>query len=308
MATQNAINIPLPIAVSNGGTGATTLTDHGILVGSGTAAIDALSVGGTGTLLAGSTGSNPVFTSSIDGDFTFTSTTAGTNRILTVSNTDNTDSGSSATLQLTTGGSSGGDPALRCYVEGIRLFLIGIDSSDAAKLKIGKSASLDFNNMRVMTTDGERTMPLQPAASSYLSVSTLNITGDGTVATIPFNVEIFDQNSDFASNTWTAPVTGIYLILCSIDVQNSLTTGATIFGASIVTSNRTYTLHAGPGRKNIANYYSSNNGINRNFMQLCDMDAGDTAYITLTGSGGTKTDDLVWSSNVFTFFSSTLIC
>ena len=48
--------------VAGGGTGATTLTDHGVLVGSGTSAVDALSVGATGTVLGGVTGADPSFT------------------------------------------------------------------------------------------------------------------------------------------------------------------------------------------------------------------------------------------------------
>lgn len=50
------------LSVARGGTGAASLTDHGVLVGSGTAAIDALAVGATGTVLAGSTGADPAFT------------------------------------------------------------------------------------------------------------------------------------------------------------------------------------------------------------------------------------------------------
>lgn len=49
------------VGVDNGGTGASTLTDHGVLVGSGTSPIDALSVGATGTVLAGVTGADPAF-------------------------------------------------------------------------------------------------------------------------------------------------------------------------------------------------------------------------------------------------------
>jgi hypothetical protein len=49
------------IAVADGGTGASTLTDHGVLVGSGTDAITALSVGTDGQLLVGSSGADPVF-------------------------------------------------------------------------------------------------------------------------------------------------------------------------------------------------------------------------------------------------------
>jgi len=49
------------IGIAKGGTGASSLTDHGVLVGSGTDAITALSVGTDGQLLVGSTGADPVF-------------------------------------------------------------------------------------------------------------------------------------------------------------------------------------------------------------------------------------------------------
>lgn len=55
-------SLDVPVTVANGGTGQTSLTDHGVLVGSGTSAIDALAVGATGTVLAGSTGADPAFT------------------------------------------------------------------------------------------------------------------------------------------------------------------------------------------------------------------------------------------------------
>jgi hypothetical protein len=37
-----------------------------------------------------------------------------------------------------------------------------------------------------------------------------NVTADNSSQTIIFGTEVFDQNSDFASNTFTAPVTGKY--------------------------------------------------------------------------------------------------
>jgi len=49
------------LAVTEGGTGASTLTDHGVLVGSGASAITALTVGTNGQVLIGSTGADPVF-------------------------------------------------------------------------------------------------------------------------------------------------------------------------------------------------------------------------------------------------------
>ena len=56
-------NIGGTLSVSKGGTSANSLTDHGVLVGSGTGAITPLSVGANGQVLIGSTGADPVFNS-----------------------------------------------------------------------------------------------------------------------------------------------------------------------------------------------------------------------------------------------------
>jgi len=47
--------------VANGGTGATTLTDNGVLIGNGTGAVDVTAAGTTGQVLVGVTGGNPVW-------------------------------------------------------------------------------------------------------------------------------------------------------------------------------------------------------------------------------------------------------
>ena len=47
--------------VANGGTGATTLTDNGVLIGNGAGAVDVTAAGTTGQVLVGVTGGNPVF-------------------------------------------------------------------------------------------------------------------------------------------------------------------------------------------------------------------------------------------------------
>ncbi len=56
------LQLTTDLEVQYGGTGASTLTDHGVLVGSGTAAITALSVGSSGQLLTGVTSSDPTWT------------------------------------------------------------------------------------------------------------------------------------------------------------------------------------------------------------------------------------------------------
>ena len=54
------IGIVNPLIVGKGGTGAATLTDHGILLGSGTGAVTPLGVAGDGYIPIGSTGADPV--------------------------------------------------------------------------------------------------------------------------------------------------------------------------------------------------------------------------------------------------------
>lgn len=66
------------IAVANGGTSATSLTDHGVLVGSGTSAITPLGVAADGQLVIGSTGADPVLAVLTDGEAIDTSVGAGT--------------------------------------------------------------------------------------------------------------------------------------------------------------------------------------------------------------------------------------
>lgn len=55
------INIDGVVAVGNGGSGAGTFTDFGVLVGSGTGAFTALAVGTNGQVLIGATGADPAF-------------------------------------------------------------------------------------------------------------------------------------------------------------------------------------------------------------------------------------------------------
>jgi len=55
------LEIASPLGVPTGGTGLTTITDHGVMVGSGVGAVTPLAVGTNGQLLVGSTGADPVF-------------------------------------------------------------------------------------------------------------------------------------------------------------------------------------------------------------------------------------------------------
>ena len=63
----NSNSVTGTLAVANGGSGATSFTDHGILVGSGTGAFTALAAGTAGQfLISGGSGADPSYTSTID--------------------------------------------------------------------------------------------------------------------------------------------------------------------------------------------------------------------------------------------------
>jgi len=62
-ASFNSMTLTTDLTVANGGTGASTLTDGGILLGSGTSAITATGQPTNGQLLIGSTGVDPVLAS-----------------------------------------------------------------------------------------------------------------------------------------------------------------------------------------------------------------------------------------------------
>jgi fibronectin-binding autotransporter adhesin len=65
------------LVVSNGGTGTTTLTSHGVLLGNTTSAITATAAGTTGQVLTGVTGSAPTFQSPAASSITITGDSGG---------------------------------------------------------------------------------------------------------------------------------------------------------------------------------------------------------------------------------------
>ncbi len=64
ITSSGTITLAGTLIVGNGGTGATTLTNHGVLVGAGTSAVSGLTAGTDGQFLQGQTGANPAWTNS----------------------------------------------------------------------------------------------------------------------------------------------------------------------------------------------------------------------------------------------------
>ena len=133
------------------------------------------------------------------------------------------------------------------------------------------------NNAMHIDSTGAITKPLQPAFLATPSSSQDNF-AVGSDVTVLFGTEIFDQNGDFASNTFTAPVTGKYQLQTSLRVEN-LDASANFYFILIKTSNRNYINIVDP------DYGQDNGYFTFTLSALADMDANDTAYVIIYASG-----------------------
>jgi len=134
-----------------------------------------------------------------------------------------------------------------------------------------------------ISADEEVTMPKQPAFLLDLTTHQSNVTGDGTSKDLTGAstwTEIFDQNADVTTGTFTAPVTGRYLLAVMLYITHGTTASTCL--TKIVTSNRTY---------NFTQFNSTQDGNAGQIypgVMICDMDAADTAKINIIYSGGSK--------------------
>ncbi len=143
--------------------------------------------------------------------------------------------------------------------------------------------------------DGIVTKPYQPAFLAQPTSQQANI-ADGV--TVSFGTEIFDQGNNFASDTFTAPVTGKYHFDVMVRADNMTASGA-YKRVKLVTSNRNIEVILDPETwDQTSAYYTFA------FSCLCNMDAGDTAFVQWSQGAGDATQDIDNGS----YFSGHLVC
>ena len=148
--------------------------------------------------------------------------TVGTNSILTI--TDDS---------VTVGDASAVDTKI--VFDGNALdFRIGIDDGTDT-LEIGKGSAHGTTTHMTFDTNGIISMPLQASASVNLSGN--QSISDSTVTKVTHDTEVYDINGDFASNKFTCPVDGIYLMIgtasMSLADADNLTTYLFVNGADV---------------------------------------------------------------------------
>tara|TARA_Y100000310_G_C20689493_1_gene821278 strand:+ start:2949 stop:3719 length:771 start_codon:yes stop_codon:yes gene_type:complete len=194
------------------------------------------------------------------------------------------------------------DPNKRQFIKkGILGIIMGIGIAVFSKItRSVENIKFDDDTVALnLETAGHIIKPNQPAFNAVNTSSDSNVTGDETLTTIDFDSESFDQNGDFASDTFTAPVTGRYLLCVTFTFTGIVVDNGNIIGR-IVTSNRTYNRRGWPTASNSGSISMS---------VVADMDAADT--VTVIGYADSEGSDIVdvegSASSHFTHFSGCLI-
>ena len=143
------------------------------------------------------------------------------------------------------------------------------------------------NEALKIDASGRVTKPLQTyfhvTKDSAGGVHQENISNSG-YDTITFSTEIFDVGSNFASNTFTAPVTGTYFFHLRLRLDD-VDTAASYYTMNIQTSNRAH--------GSLFNYPDSDIPIHMiEITAIADMDANDTCACNIFQNGGTSQTDL----------------
>ena len=185
------------------------------------------------------------------------------------------------TLAVTNNVTIGGD----IDVTGSGAGAAGISSASTS----GTAISIDSSNRVVMAS--QPSFLAQPASIQ----SNVGVT-DGTSVVIALGTERYDVGGNFSSNTFTAPVTGKYLLSATIYIT-SIDSAATYIQMVITTSNRFYFQLIDPDFGQDAAYWSFNHAT------VADMDENDTAVIKFAQYQGTIQADI----QVETTFSGILI-
>jgi hypothetical protein len=150
-----------------------------------------------------------------------------------------------------------------------------LSTSTATDLSIAGAATGDR-----LVYDGANWVRKERAAFQAVPSSLQGPLAVGSVVQIAFGTEIFDDGGNFASDTFTAPVTGRYQLSCLIRL-NFIDTAANLYFIRIVTTARNYVNYWIPLMT--ADYHDT-----KEISILADMTAGDTAIVEFNQGTGTS--------------------
>ena len=200
---------------------------------------------------------------------------------------------------------SGGDDVF--YIRNFKYYQLGAvveyDGSGVTNTKwYDKSANAIHGTVSGATDENTAGAPVVSANHPAFYVTPAseqsNIAENSNV-TIVFGTEVFDQGSNFASNTFTAPLTGKYQLNVNIRLDQ-VDEDADYYYVKLITSNREHrTIVATGAFDEDPSYHGFTISV------LADMDASDTAYVAIfQQADGAVQSDVTTESN----FSGYLVC
>jgi len=190
---------------------------------------------------------------------------------------------------LTLGGGAASDRSI-VFDGNAQDFHIGLDDSED-KLTIGKGTALGTTTSMTFDADGQVLKPLQCAFNVQASTDQTNI-ATGSYIDVVFGQENYDIGGNFASNTFTAPVTGKYQLNVNLRID-AVAGNSNYYLCFLSTSNRGYyqTLDSDAATLNYHSFVIS---------LVADMDANDTASLSVFQQGGTQQTDIIGAPSAST--------
>lgn len=143
-----------------------------------------------------------------------------------------------------------------------------------SSLTVGSSTSLTVLNSKSITR------PNMPAFSAVSTAGQASVTGNTTAVTVAFQTELYDRGDDFAGNTFTAPVTGVYAFSGAVEAT-ALTSNHTSVTLHLVTTTTTYLV----GSVALSTADAVYGVRSLPFATSALMTSGNTATMRLTVSG-----------------------
>ena len=171
---------------------------------------------------------------------------------------------------------SSGTTLLNLAINSVTKKVLGINASDEYTVYAADGST----ELQTTNEAGSVRQPRQPLFNVTNGTGAANVTGDGTDYTVLWPTEVADQQSNFTSNTFTAPVTGVYLLSTGVSLTDIAVTH-TVRRLQIVTTGKTYS--------QTVNRLLAEAALGQNMTVLAPMTAGDTATVHVSVDASTKT-------------------
>jgi C1q domain len=186
-----------------------------------------------------------------------------------------------------------------------RVITVGNATGTSGIVLTSASGNIAMNSGFSITSGGVELNTLQPMFCAYIAADKGNVTGDGTVYTIPFDTTAINHGTVYntTSHLFTAPITGNYLLMAPIQISGG-TAAHTSGSVSIGENNAQNQCIFNP-------YYcevvSPLTYVGMYAATINNMTASDTASLSVTVSGGTKIITVKGTVS-YTCFMGFLIC